>query len=606
MGANVTIYCLEKLTDYSEFERLCTDLMALDGYPSIEPLGGFSDKGRDAIHVDKSGTTTIFAYSVQENWRVKLSEDASKINRHGHSCDNIVFMTTSDFSATERDEAIRTIKKEYGWNLELYGLERLRVLLEVSHPQIIYNHPHIFTPTLLMHKSDSTERKHLFISYVQKDWGLADWLTRKLIAEGYSVWCERFNLLGGEHYPENIDNAINNLAFSMIALYSKASLSNQEVMRQRYLAVLVGKQRDIDFLIPLNVDEINIKRLDKETNSLVFIPFFNSWADGLAQLLRKLEAANTPKTHLDGNRIAATDYLGKDVLSDQAENLYSNYFLIQKLPRYIYVFEAERPIPYEDKNSVRLNWAYKKVGSRYYLGFNRPPVEFEQKYGISGIDSKEWLREETVNKINTNDLISELLRKSLIVKCQQKGLHYCSASELQYFPSGLVENDNLKVLRPDGSRTYVNSIGQRTYPTFDGGEIYRYALAPVFHVVKDVFDGCVIQVEIRVRLTDLKGKLLAERKRNSRRKHLCKDWWNYEWLNRMLGVCQYLADDGRIVIGDDEEDNIVIDASPFSLLSTVSIDESSLDRLKEQKQKVRAEFGFSNEDVELDGEEYDE
>jgi len=44
MGANPTIYCLENLTDFYDFERLCTDLMALEGYPSIKPLGGFSDK----------------------------------------------------------------------------------------------------------------------------------------------------------------------------------------------------------------------------------------------------------------------------------------------------------------------------------------------------------------------------------------------------------------------------------------------------------------------------------------------------------------------------------------------------------------------------------
>ena len=62
MAADPLIYCLEQLTDYDQFERLCHDLMALDGYRSIEPLGGSKDKGRDAIHFDSStGTVTIFA-----------------------------------------------------------------------------------------------------------------------------------------------------------------------------------------------------------------------------------------------------------------------------------------------------------------------------------------------------------------------------------------------------------------------------------------------------------------------------------------------------------------------------------------------------------------
>ena len=39
MAADPIIYCLENLTDYDQFERLCHDLMAASGYRTIEPLG---------------------------------------------------------------------------------------------------------------------------------------------------------------------------------------------------------------------------------------------------------------------------------------------------------------------------------------------------------------------------------------------------------------------------------------------------------------------------------------------------------------------------------------------------------------------------------------
>lgn len=149
MGSNVTIYCLKNITDYFEFERLCHDLMSLEGYSSIEPLGGFSDKGRDAIHVSRSDETTIFAYSVREDWRAKLAEDASKISKHGHTCDQLVFVTTARFTAGERDEAVDFIRDECGWKLELYGVERLRILLDVQHPRVKEIHPQIFPPQLL-------------------------------------------------------------------------------------------------------------------------------------------------------------------------------------------------------------------------------------------------------------------------------------------------------------------------------------------------------------------------------------------------------------------------------------------------------------------------
>ena len=50
MSADPIIYCLERLTDYRQFERLCSDVMAGSGYPNIEPIGGTGDRGRDAIH----------------------------------------------------------------------------------------------------------------------------------------------------------------------------------------------------------------------------------------------------------------------------------------------------------------------------------------------------------------------------------------------------------------------------------------------------------------------------------------------------------------------------------------------------------------------------
>ena len=73
MSADPIIYCLENLTDYRQFERLSSDLMAGSGYPDIEPIGGSSDGGRDAIHVSHAdGSFTIFAYSVRSDWKKKL------------------------------------------------------------------------------------------------------------------------------------------------------------------------------------------------------------------------------------------------------------------------------------------------------------------------------------------------------------------------------------------------------------------------------------------------------------------------------------------------------------------------------------------------------
>src|SRR3989442_1007328 len=63
--------------------------------------------------------------------------------------------------------------------------------------------------------TEATERDHLFISYATEDAALAEWLTLKLTAGGYRVWCDRVKLLGGESYPRNIDAAIEKRTFRM-------------------------------------------------------------------------------------------------------------------------------------------------------------------------------------------------------------------------------------------------------------------------------------------------------------------------------------------------------------------------------------------------------
>ena len=67
MPSKTTKYDLTEATDYLGFESLCHDLMSREGYKSIQPLGGTGDKGRDAIHFDKSTSiSTVFAYSVRK------------------------------------------------------------------------------------------------------------------------------------------------------------------------------------------------------------------------------------------------------------------------------------------------------------------------------------------------------------------------------------------------------------------------------------------------------------------------------------------------------------------------------------------------------------
>lgn len=91
MSADSIIYCLERVSDYRDFERLCSAFLASAGYPRIDPLGGTGDEGRDAIvRSDEAGRKIGFAYTVRSDWRVKLASDCKRVHEKGHAPDVFV------------------------------------------------------------------------------------------------------------------------------------------------------------------------------------------------------------------------------------------------------------------------------------------------------------------------------------------------------------------------------------------------------------------------------------------------------------------------------------------------------------------------------------
>lgn len=601
MSANIVLYCLDEVTDYAEFERLCSDLMVLEKYSSIEPLGGFKDKGRDAIHVNKARKTTIFAYSVREDWRAKLAEDASKIKTHGHTCNNLVFITTAPFTSGERDEAVNFIRNRYGWNLELFGRERLRILLEIKHPQVKKNYPQIFPPDFFVAEEKNISEKsitHVLIHYANQDRALGDWLTRKLTAEGYQIWSSGIKILGEDKYPQDIDDAIKNHVARVIAIYSENSLTNQELMRQRNIMLTLMQGENRKFLIPINVENMDVRELDKITSNLEFISFENGWVNGFKELLSNLETTNTPKPLLNGRTIAASTFFEQDILSKQSEQLVSNCLTIERIPNVVYHFSSEVSIQSEALEKIQFEWAFKKITPNLFLSFHTPSERLMNEYNLEHYDTVSWRDMESIDGIRTSYIISELLRKALLVKFCQKGLKYDNASYLSYFPQGLIPNDRLKYFKTDGKSSTVNSAGQRKYWKPSGADEYKYHLAPVFTIKQNLINEYIVLVRIRVMLMDTANNPLPNRQAKSRRKHLCKDWWNNDWLNRMLAVCQFFAEKGKIIIGTVKDEMIIINANPLIMNSPIGVNERALNTQSYERDETKDDDEIETSELE--------
>jgi hypothetical protein len=591
MAADPIIYCLDHLTDYAQFERLCHDLMAASGYTAIEPLGGTKDKGRDALHVDHNNraTITVFAYSVREDWQKKLDEDCDKIRKHGHACHRLVFLCTADFTVNERDNAIKAIQEKYSWELDLFGLERLRTLLTGAHPYLIAKHPQIFCPPFFPAAggvSLAPSRDYLIMDFADADEPLATWLARRLTIEGYDVWCRSIAPVGGTSLHETIGMLIKNRAFRFLPVLSPASITDPDLSARRAMAAAVSS----DMLLPIVAASFEKNRLDAKTRALEFVHFEDSWATGLKLLLDVLTAAQCPRSASGGIGIALRSFMPPDVISHQAEILYSNRFQ-PAVPDAILRYTTATAIEDDRFYQAQLQWAFRRVDPHNFLAFHPPPDALWDEFGIRTAGGASWSHVPAIDGILTHHLAPELLRKSLIVECIKRGLKFCNQSHLLYFPQGLVPSDRLYFRKPDGSKSFVNAAGRRTYWRPHQSIPYRYHLAPVFSAETLPSGGLGLFMRVRLRLTDDNGIPLKGRTIVSRRKPLCKYWWNDDWFHRMLAIVRFLSDDGTIVIGPLSSGQIVVNAAPDSWEVPIRVEEG-----RQVKRDEALTYGSDDED----------
>lgn len=600
MAADRIIYCLEQLTDYYQFERLCHDMMALQGYSNIEPLGGSKDKGRDAIHTGTSDhSCTLFAYSVREDWQKKLLEDSNKVKKHGHVCSRFVFLSTASFTATERDKAIEHARTAYGWTLELYGVERLRSMLATTHRQLIAQHPQIFCPPFFPVAGGlalSFSPDHIVIDHVETDAALAHWLARRLMLAGYQTWCRGLAPLAGSSVTETVRGLLSNRAFRYVCLLSPESMRDTEFTLRRHMAQSLGKARGEEILIPAIASAIDTASLDTDTRRLSAADFTSGWEGGLKSVTTALDAAHCPRHGAGGIDLAIRSYFPPDVTLPEPETLASNLFTVTTVPTVMRRFYSQKSLETVTETDQSL-WAFRKISSTHFLSFHRPPDSIVKAIGIVDKGGAVWSTVSELDGAPVSDLVVELLKKSLNAEARQRGLLYCENRCVNYFPFALLKKDHLSFRRLDGKVTFFSVAGERTQGKGVHARKYRYHIAPVFACRTNSHGDYEIIVRIRLRLTDSQGQLLPPRTAHARRKKICKSWWNDEWLARTMGVMQFLANGQQLItIGASDTDTIAIAARPRTWSIPIRLNEAAL----AEAVKIREE-----EDAHLRAEEDD-
>jgi hypothetical protein len=363
----------------------------------------------------------------------------------------------------------------------------------------------------------------------------------------------------------------------MLHLLSKHSLGKEGPAKERQLALAISKEREEDFLIPLRMEALANSDLPWQLTDINLIGFEN-WANGLKQLLKKLSDAGYPKPILkEGMYIAANSFLLSEAIVDAEKILKSNCLPFDTIPEAINRYRLSRPLLKVEEMELSDLWAFHKIDDETLLAFTRPPRHDLPRLKISQAGSASWKDVPDIDGIRPRDVVTTLLKKSLICKGVELGLVHEKESEILFFPRGLLEKDRLRFMSYRGRKTHFTVVGSVKFG--NGRAHYRLGLA--ISVRRDVIHGFVALTKVRIHIVAENGEPVSPKRSLPRRKKIVKSWWNHHWLSRQMAIWSYLAQGTeRITIGREKREQIVLLSSPVTGEVPFSVNEEYLRPVK--------------------------
>ncbi|HET6218578.1 MAG TPA: toll/interleukin-1 receptor domain-containing protein [Acidobacteriaceae bacterium] len=377
---------------------------------------------------------------------------------------------------------------------------------------------------------------HLFISYATEDSALAAWLARQLAVVGYAVWIDQLKMLGGEPWPQTIDDAIKNKTFRMVALISRYSIGKPKPTKERTLAQRISEQRSIkDFLIPLKLDETE---LDWMTGDISYISFREGWAEGLRRLLEKLESISAPIALKDGSHLAKASLdQGRDLIRESTEQVLANIMRVKNVPQALLGYKWNQHANQEVKERVLGEWDCCPVGNDAVLAFDEPPLgarefvgELEGKY--------EWFDNEVVFEVNPRGVVGQIVLRIVRKQITDLGfLPHPKRDDVFYLPESYSTDGKLHFEGISRKQTWLKIKGKASFITpGKPREINFHHFAISVRVARGIDREIWLKVSPNVFFVDASGQPIVDDRVGPRRRRLTSNWWNNKWANRLLAI----------------------------------------------------------------------
>jgi hypothetical protein len=427
-----------------------------------------------------------------------------------------------------------------------------------------------------------SSRRVIFLNHANpEDNTFVLWLGARLTAAGYHVWSDLLQLMGGERFWNDINEAIRQHTAVFLPILSNASIdpAKEGVHNEIAIATAVRRELKLDnFVVPLRLERV--PEIPAQLIQLNYIDFTANWADGLAHVLERLEKSNIPKQpspEMAAMHAWAARYAGlSGSIVNQSETLQSNWFPIQNLPSHINFYAA--PVAKElwertvESLSIPCRMYYRLMITFAPLDAVQAatgpdvPVTLEYRVPVGDFLSGAPHDGPGFKASDARNILTDLLRRGWETFAESRGLkrHTMANAECWYVPQGLLEKDKAKFRDIDGKakwRAMIGMRGKRRIRWHYGISVRPTLTEPLRLVARShaVFSEDSVSL-----VTDGKRALRL-------RKWLCKSWWNDDFRDRLLGLMAVLSDNQstfHLPLGGDAV--AAVDASPLAFTAPLT------------------------------------
>lgn len=416
-----------------------------------------------------------------------------------------------------------------------------------------------------------SERNTLFISHATpQDNEFSIWLASRLEMLGYKVWVDKNGLLGGERFWPTIQKAIDS-SIKVLFVYSKNIVTSDGILKQgieneiEYAKSIANEHKLKDFIIPLHIDDSKF-HLAIGTPNINHVPFAGNWADGLRQLLRKLEKdgvhREAEKAQSSFSEWYENEYSSDVAIKNKARLYYSSWWGFKSLPKEFYIVrfhtqeeakkvrELNPDIPVNLQNNVITTFEHDLICS-----FEDPEDMFdtrkeilpEDRYicDIEDLYYPECFRAEFPTYRDTLNAFNRLMLSVWNSLLKKKGLRkYTMSGKRQAYFRPKYDNVVQKI-----SFQYPYSNGKKKNKSIMGiykSQMWHYAISANLLIDPQI---CFLVKSHIIFTSDGEKAIDNEKKMHSFRRDKGKRMFNEEWRDLLLAMIQSLTDkDGRITL----------------------------------------------------------